>query len=144
MVTNRWTVTAGARGTSRRVTRGRGCLRATRRRPGASLFRTQYGRAGRQGSDRRGGQAGESRSLASGWISWVLVDNKSVAEIGERHLVQRGYASLRRDVHSVHQRESASHHRDGREAGARGKGARTVWSWAITFAICRQPGRWPG
>jgi len=48
-----------------------------------------------KGSDRRGGRAGESQSLVSGWIPWVLVDNKSVAEIGERHLVWRGPSSLR-------------------------------------------------
>jgi hypothetical protein len=40
--------------------------------------------------------------------------------------------------------KSASHHRDGREAGARGKGARTVRLWAITFATRRQPDRWSG
>jgi hypothetical protein len=43
-----------------------------------------------KGSDRRGGQAGESQSLVNGWIPRVLVDNKSVAEIGEKHLVWRG------------------------------------------------------
>jgi hypothetical protein len=43
-----------------------------------------------KGSDRRGGQAGESQSLVIGWIPRVLVDNKSVAEIGEKHLVWRG------------------------------------------------------
>jgi hypothetical protein len=48
-----------------------------------------------KGSDRRVGQAGESQSLVNGWIPWVLVDNKSVAEIGERHLVWRGSSSLR-------------------------------------------------
>jgi hypothetical protein len=97
-----------------------------------------------RGSDRRGGQAGESRSLASGWIPWVLVDNKSVAEIGEKHLVWRGPGSLRRVGHAAHQRDSASHHRDGREAGACGKGARAVRSFTITFMTRRHPGRWPG
>jgi hypothetical protein len=48
VVTNSASVTAGARGTNRRVTRGRGCLRATRRHPGASLFRPQHGRAGQR------------------------------------------------------------------------------------------------
>lgn len=97
-----------------------------------------------KGSDRRGGQAGESQSLANGWIPWVLVDNKSVAEIGERHLVWRGPGSLRRVGHAAHQRDSASHHRDGREAGERGKGARAVRSLTITFMTRRHPGREAG
>lgn len=92
-----------------------------------------------KGSDRRGGQAGESQSLVNEWIPWVLVDNKSVAEIGERHLVWRGLSSLRREEHAVHQHDSASHHRDGREAGACGKGARTVRSFTITFMTRRHP-----
>jgi hypothetical protein len=50
-----------------------------------------------RGSDRRGGQAGESQSLVNEWIPWVLVDNKSVAEIGERHLVRRGLRPFRRE-----------------------------------------------
>jgi hypothetical protein len=48
-----------------------------------------------KGSDRRGGQAGENQPLVNAWISWVLVDNKSVAEIGEKHLVWCGFSALR-------------------------------------------------
>jgi hypothetical protein len=48
-----------------------------------------------KGSDRRGDQAGENQALVNGWIPWVLVDNKLVAEIGERHLVWRWSSSLR-------------------------------------------------
>jgi hypothetical protein len=42
------------------------------------------------GGKRRGDQAGESQALENGWIQRVLVDNKSVAEIGEKHLVCLG------------------------------------------------------
>jgi hypothetical protein len=97
-----------------------------------------------KGSDRRGGQAGESRSLVNGWIPWVLVDNKSVAEIGEKHLAWRGSRSLRRERHAVREHESASHHRDGREAGACGKGVRAVRSFTNQFMTRRHPGLWSG
>jgi hypothetical protein len=39
---------------------------------------------------RRGDQPDASQVLEKGWILRVLVDNKSVAEIGERHLVCLG------------------------------------------------------
>jgi hypothetical protein len=97
-----------------------------------------------KGSDRRGGQADVSRSLANGWIPWVLVDNKSVAEIGEKHLAWRGSRSLRRERHAVREHESASHHRDGREAGACGKGVRAVRSFTNQFMTRRHPGPWSG
>jgi hypothetical protein len=97
-----------------------------------------------KGSDRRGGQVGESRSLASGWIPWVLVDNKSVAEIGDRHLVRRGSTSLRRGENAAHQHESASHHRDRREAGTCGKGARAAWSFTNTLMTRSHPDRKAG
>jgi hypothetical protein len=48
VVTGSGSVTAGVRGTNRHVTRDRGCLRATRRLSGASLFRPQHGRAGQR------------------------------------------------------------------------------------------------
>jgi hypothetical protein len=143
------TVTAGVRGTNRHVTRGRGCLRATAfgwcpkgysASPRRFTVQTPARACWAKGSDHRGGQADASRSLASGWIPWVLVDNKSVAEIGEKHLVWRGSRSLRREWHAVHEHDSASHHRDGREAGACSKGARAVRSLTNQFMTRRHPG----
>lgn len=42
-----------------------------------------------------GGQRSESFARESWWVSGVLVDNKLVAEIGERHLVSAGSQSRR-------------------------------------------------
>jgi hypothetical protein len=85
-------VTAGAFGTNRRAARGRKCLHGLsgvtpdlhRHKPGTSVLG--------YGGDRRGDQPGESQTLENGWIQRVLVDNKSVAEIGEKHLVCHGSA----------------------------------------------------
>lgn len=86
MVTNIDQATAGVRGTNCHVTRGRECLRATRQPPRIFIVPTPARACWAKGSDRRGGQSGESQALESVWIHRVLVDNKSVAEIGKRHL----------------------------------------------------------
>jgi hypothetical protein len=55
------------------------------------------GRAG----EGRGGCRGESLARESWWVSGVLVDNKLVAEIGERHLVSAGSQSLEAQAEGV-------------------------------------------
>ncbi len=85
-----------------------------------------------EGRDRGLDQRGESRAFESWWVSGVLVDNKLVAEIGERHLVRCGSSSSKRKQrgrrHELSEPEQASHHRDRRGAQTGGKGAPAVRS----------------
>jgi hypothetical protein len=123
--------TAGAFGTNRRAARGWRCLHGlsdvtpepVRSEPSTSKLG--------DGGEQRGGQAGESQTLENGWIQRVLVDNKSVAEIGERHLVCLGSERFG-------ERERVRRARAGRpitvtggKPGACSKGASTVWSSTI-------------
>jgi len=74
----------------------------------------------------------------------VLVDNKSVAEIGERHLVCLGSERFgeRARVRPVRARRPITV--TGGRPGAYSKGASPVWSSTIQFMIRRRPGRKAG
>lgn len=124
--------TAGAHGTNRRATRGRRCPHR--------LFGASPGFHGpmpvtsvlAESSDRRGGQSDVSQVLEKGWIQRVLVDNKSVAEIGERHLVclglERFGAKSTRQTSKTRRPITVT----GGKLRARGKGASSVWSSTIS------------
>lgn len=83
-------VTAGAFGTNRRAARGWKCLHGLSDVTPELLCPDPSASVLGDGGERRGDQAGETQTLENGWIQRVLVDNKSVAEIGERHLVCLG------------------------------------------------------
>lgn len=104
--------------------------RAIRRHPGEHRPESGTSRPG-DGGERRGDQAGESQPLENGWIQRVLVDNKSVAEIGERHLVCHGFERFgeRARVRPARVRRPITV--TGGTPGACGKGASTVWSSTI-------------
>jgi hypothetical protein len=51
--------------------------------------------SGRRDGDGSNGRDGESRTLGNGRVPWVLVDNKSAAEIGKRCLLLIGRQRLR-------------------------------------------------
>jgi hypothetical protein len=124
-------VTAGAFGTNRRAARGWRCLhglsdvtpKLRRSDPSTSMLG--------DGGERRGGQAGESQTLESGWIQRVLVDNKSVAEIGERHLVCLGSERFGERARVRRARAGRPITVTGGKPGACSKGASTVWSSTI-------------
>jgi len=124
-------VTAGALGTNRGAARGRRCLHGLsgaipelrRSDPSTSMLG--------DGGEGRGGQAGVSQTLENGWIQRVLVDNKSVAEIGERHLVCLGSARFGEWARVRPARAGRPITVTGGKPGACSKGASTVWSSTI-------------
>ena len=124
-------VTAGAFGTNRRATRGWRCLHGLsdvtpelrRSDPSTSVLG--------DGGEGRGGQAGESQTLENGWIQRVLVDNKSVAEIGEKHLVCLGSVRFGERARVRPTRAGRPITVTGGKPGACGKGASTVRSSTI-------------
>jgi hypothetical protein len=124
-------VTAGAFGTNRRAARGRRCLHGL---SGVTLELLRSdpspGRLG-DGGERGGGQSGESQTLENGWIQRVLVDIKSVAEIGERHLVCLGSERFGERARVRRARARRPITVTGGKPGACSKGASTVWSSTI-------------
>jgi hypothetical protein len=62
----------------------------------------------------------------------VLVDNKSVAEIGERHLVCHGFERFGERARVRRARVRRPITVTGGTPGARSKGASPVWSSTIT------------
>jgi hypothetical protein len=62
---------------------------AIRRRRGRRWTDGRWG-SGRREGDGNDGRDGVSRTLGDGRIPWVLVDNKSAAEIGKRCLLLIG------------------------------------------------------
>lgn len=101
--------------------------RAIRRHPGASPSNPSTSTLG-EGGEQRGDQAGEIQTLENGWIQRVLVDIKSVAEIGERHLVCLGSERFGERARVRRARAGRPITVTGGKPGACSKGASTVWS----------------
>jgi hypothetical protein len=88
-------VTAGEHTIKCAATRGRRCRLRLSGAGVEGVGPTVAWASGRRNSDGNDGQDGESRTLGDGRIPWVLVDNKSAAEVGKRCLLLIGGQRLR-------------------------------------------------